>query len=39
MILTQENYFSLEAQLMYMGASQFKAFDRCEAAAIAEIVG
>ena len=39
MILTQENYFSLEAQLMYMGASQFKAFDRCEAAAIAETVG
>lgn len=39
MILTQENYFSLEAQLMYMGASQFKAFDRCEAAAIAEIAG
>lgn len=39
MILTQENYFSLEAQLMYMGASQFKAFDRCETAAIAEITG
>ena len=39
MILTQENYFSLEAQLTYMGASQFKAFDRCEAAAIAEIAG
>lgn len=39
MILTQENYFSLEAQSMYMGASQFKAFDRCEAAAIAEIAG
>ena len=39
MIITQENYFSLEAQLIYMGASQFKAFDRCEAGAIAEIVG
>ena len=39
MILTQENYFFLEAQLTYMGASQFKAFDRCEAAAIAEITG
>lgn len=39
MILTQENYFSPEAQKMYMGASQFKAFEKCEAAAMAEIMG
>lgn len=39
MILTQENYFSTDAQQEYMSASQFKAFDRCEAGAIAEIKG
>jgi hypothetical protein len=39
MILTNENYFSPEAQMHYMGASQFKAFQRCEAAALAEITG
>jgi hypothetical protein len=39
MRLTAENYFSLEAQMAYMGASQFKAFETCEAAALAEIRG
>jgi hypothetical protein len=39
MNLTNENYFSPEMQLMYMGASQFKAFAECEAAALAEIKG
>ena len=39
MILTEDNYFSSEAQVAYMGSSQFKAFDRCEAAALAEIRG
>lgn len=37
MILTAENYFSPEASMEYMGASQFKAFMDCEAAALAEI--
>lgn len=39
MNLTAENYFSPEAQREYMSVSQFKAFDRCEAAALAEING
>lgn len=39
MILTNENYFSKEAQEKYMGSSQFKAFDKCEYAAMAEIKG
>ena len=39
MILTAENYYSQEANLAYMSASQFKAFDRCEAAALAELRG
>ena len=39
MKLTQENYFSKEASLEYMSVSQFKSFDRCQAAAIAEING
>ena len=39
MNLTAENYFSQEAQREYMSASQFKAFDRCEAAAAAELRG
>lgn len=37
--LTSENYFSLEMQMAYMGSSQFKAFQKCEAAALAEIRG
>lgn len=39
MELTSENYFSTEMQMAYMGASQFKAFQKCEAAALAEIKG
>ena len=38
-IVTAENYFSPEIQMAYMGASQLKAFDRCEAAALAELLG
>lgn len=37
--LTPENYFSKEANVDYMSASQFKAFRRCEAAAMAELRG
>lgn len=39
MKLTNDNYFSKEADLKYMSVSQFKAFERCEAAALAEIRG
>lgn len=38
-VLTAENYFSPENQLKYMGASQFKSFLACPAAAMAEIRG
>ncbi|MEG0830671.1 MAG: PD-(D/E)XK nuclease-like domain-containing protein [Anaerovoracaceae bacterium] len=38
-MLTAENYFSKENQMKYFGTSQFKAFDKCEAAALAEIRG
>lgn len=38
-MITSENYFSPENQLKYMGASQFKAFMKCEASALAEIKG
>ena len=37
--LTLENYFSPENNLKYMGSSQFKAFRKCPAAAMAEIRG
>ena len=37
--LTNKNYFSLENQRQYWSMSQFKAFDKCEAAAMAEIKG
>lgn len=37
--VTAEDYFSPEIQMAYMSASQFKAFDRCEAAALAELRG
>lgn len=36
MELTKDNYFSPEANAAYMSASQYKAFCRCEAAALAE---
>ena len=39
MKLTSENYFSLEMQMKFMGVSQFKAFEECQAAALAEISG
>lgn len=39
MILTNENYYSREANLYYMSVSQFKAFECCEAAAMAELHG
>jgi hypothetical protein len=37
--LTAENYFSKEADMQYMSASQFKSFKKCEAAAMAELRG
>lgn len=39
MQLTSENYFSLENQMKYMGVSQFKAFENCQASAYAEATG
>lgn len=38
-MLTNENYFSLENRMRYIGVSQFKAFEDCPAAALAEITG
>lgn len=38
-MLTSENYFNIENQKKYFGVSQFKAFTKCEAAALAEING
>lgn len=35
--LTKENYFSVEMNRYYMSASQFKAFHKCEAKAMAEL--
>ena len=39
MILTNENYYSREANQIYMSVSQYKSFRRCEAAAMAELAG
>lgn len=39
MNLTEENYFSAENNMKYMGCSQYKAFCKCEAAALAELKG
>ena len=39
MELNNANYFSTEMQMKYMGTSSFKAFCKCEAAALAEIKG
>ena len=39
MILTNDNYYSLEANREYMSVSQYKQFQRCEAAAMAQING
>lgn len=38
-MLTNENYFSQENQIKYMGVSQFKAFEKCPASALAEVRG
>lgn len=35
--ITQTDYYSHENSLKYMGATQFKNFEKCEAAAMAEI--
>ena len=37
--LTDANYYSREANMAYMSASQFKSFNKCEAAAMAELRG
>ena len=37
--LNDANYYSPEANWQYMSASQFKAFRKCEAAAMAELLG
>lgn len=37
MTLTNQNYFGREASEKFMSVSQFKAFQKCEAAALAEI--
>ena len=39
MKLTQANYYSAAANRAYMSVSQFKAFQKCEAAAMAELNG
>lgn len=39
MKLTKRNYFSKKANLEYMSVSQFKSFEKCQAAALAEIKG
>ena len=39
MFLTTDNYYSQEANQKYMSVSQFKAFRKCEAAALAELNG
>lgn len=39
MVLTGENYFSNEISRDFMSVSQFKSFQKCEAAAMAELNG
>jgi CRISPR/Cas system-associated exonuclease Cas4 (RecB family) len=39
MILTNENYYSSEANWEYMSVSQYKQFMKCEAAAMAQLRG
>ncbi len=39
MILTNENYYSVEADRLFMSVSQYKQFLRCEAAAMARLRG
>lgn len=38
-VLTDENYYSREADILYMSCSQFQAFEKCEAAEIAKLRG
>lgn len=38
-MLNNENYFSPEMQMKYMGVSQFKSFEKCEAEALADLTG
>ena len=39
MKLTQKNYYSKKANELYFSVSQFKSFQKCEAAAMAELSG
>lgn len=39
MTLTESNYYSTRANKQYLSVSQYKSFQRCEAAALAEIKG
>ena len=39
MTLTERNYYSDEMNLRYMSVSQYKEFQRCEAAAMAQLQG
>lgn len=39
MELTKENYYSEQANMEYMGATQFKDFQKCEREALAKIMG
>jgi len=39
MILTNENYYTSEANWEYMSVSQYKQFQKCEAAAMAQLRG
>ena len=38
-MLNNENYFSIENQMKYIGVSQFKSFEECQASALAEVTG
>lgn len=38
-VVTAENYFDPDIQIAYMGSTQFKAFEKCEAAALAQLRG
>lgn len=37
--VTPENYFDPDIQMAYMGSTQFKDFQKCEAAALAQLLG
>ncbi len=39
MILTQKNYFSKKANMEFFSVSQFKAFEKCQNSALAEVKG